>query len=97
MERGSLRRGVVIAGIVGALAGLLIPLVGGRLLGGSLASLAATFPGSRLRLDMLGRLVGEDHFGRLSQAVTGALEGGLFAAGLVTAMLLAKRQLGGPK
>jgi DNA-binding winged helix-turn-helix (wHTH) protein len=93
MERGSLRRGIVIAGIVGALAGLLIPLAGGRLLGGSLASLAATFPSSRLRLDLLGRLVGEDHFGRFSQSIAGALEGGLFAAGLVTAMLVALRQI----
>jgi DNA-binding winged helix-turn-helix (wHTH) protein len=93
MERGSLRRGIVMAGIIGALAGLLIPLAGGRLLGGSLASLAATFPGSRLRLDLLGRLVGEDHFGRFSQSVAGALEGGLFAAGLVTAMLVALRQI----
>ena len=94
MERGSLRRGVATAGLVGALAGLLIPLAGGRLMGGSLASLAATFPGSRLRLDSLGHLVGEDHFGRLSQALSGALEGGLFAAGLVAAMLLARRQIG---
>lgn len=94
MDRGSLRRGVAIASLVGALAGLLIPLAGGRLMGGSLASLAATFPGSRLRLNVLGQLLGEDHFGRLSQAAAGALEGALFAAGLVAAMLLAKRQIG---
>jgi DNA-binding winged helix-turn-helix (wHTH) protein len=93
MARGSLRRGVAIAALAGTLTGLLIPLAGGRLLGGSLVSLAATFPGSRLRLDALGQLFGEDHFGRLSQAVAGALEGGLFAAGLVAAMLLAKRQI----
>jgi DNA-binding winged helix-turn-helix (wHTH) protein len=91
---GSLRRATVEAGLIGAAAGALIPLGGGRLMGGSLVSLAQSFPGSRLRLDLLGRMVGEDHFGRLSEALTGALEGALFAAGLVTAMLLARRQIG---
>jgi DNA-binding winged helix-turn-helix (wHTH) protein len=91
---GSLRRSSVEAGAIGAVAGALIPLGGGRLMGGSLVSLAQSFPASRLRLDQLGQVVGEDHFGRLSQAVTGALEGGLFAAGLVAAMLLARRQMG---
>ena len=93
MERGSLRRGAAAAGVIGALAGLLIPLAGGRLMGGSLASLSAAFAGSRLQLDALAHLLGETHFGRLSQAVTGALEGSLFAVGLVSAMLLAKRRL----
>jgi hypothetical protein len=49
-------------------AALLVVLLGGRLLGGSLALLARSFPGSRLRLDHIGALFGESGFGRLSEA-----------------------------
>jgi hypothetical protein len=62
-------------------------------MGGSLALLAAHFPGSRLRLDRIGALFGESGFGPVTQAVTGALEGALFAGCVVAAMLLARRQL----
>jgi DNA-binding winged helix-turn-helix (wHTH) protein len=86
-----LRRGMAIAGACGAAAGAAIVLAGGRLMGGSLALLATSFPNSRLRLDQIGRLLGEDAFGPISQTVTGALEGGLFAACLVGGMILARR------
>ena len=62
-------------------------------MGGSLELLAERFPNSRLRLDQLGALVGEQGFGPVSQVVTGALEGALFAACLVGGMILARRSL----
>jgi DNA-binding winged helix-turn-helix (wHTH) protein len=89
-----LRNGTLLAAFLGGLGGLAIPLLGGRLMGGSLALLAEHFPGSRLRLDRIGALFGESGFGPLTQAVTGALEGALFAGCVVAAMLLARRQLG---
>jgi DNA-binding winged helix-turn-helix (wHTH) protein len=88
-----LRRSVAAAGLAGAAAGVVIHLLGGRLMGGSLDLLAASFPGSRLKLDQLGRLFGESEFGPVTAMVTGSLEGLLFAACVVGAMILARRRL----
>lgn len=94
----SLRRAMTAAGLFGAGAGALIPLLGGRLMGGSLDLLIRQFPGSRLRLDQIGALFGESGFGPVSQTVTGGLEGGLFGAFVVGAMILARRRAAlGPK
>ena len=62
-------------------------------MGGSLALLASRFPDSRLRLGQIGALFGEDGFGPITRLVTGGLEGMLFAAGIVGAMLIARRSL----
>jgi DNA-binding winged helix-turn-helix (wHTH) protein len=91
--RPRLRRGVALSTAAGVVAGAIIPLLGGKLMGGSLALLADSFRGSRLRLDQIGHLFGEQGFGPVSQAVTGALEGGLFAACVVGGMILARRTL----
>lgn len=91
----SLRRTIGLAGLVGAAGGVLIHLLGGRLMGGSLDLLAQAFTDSRLRLDQIGALCGEDRFGPLSLIVTGALEGMLFAGCVVGAMSIARRSLGG--
>lgn len=85
------RRGAAYAALAGGAAGILIPLVGGRLMGGSLNLLAHHFPDSRLRLDPIGGLLGESGFGPVTQVVTGALEGMLFAGCIVGAMMLARR------
>jgi DNA-binding winged helix-turn-helix (wHTH) protein len=85
-----LRRSVAAAAVAGGAAGTLITLAGGRLMGGSLDLLAATFPGSRLRLDRIGAIVGESGFGPTSQIVTGCLEGALFGGCVVGAMVLAR-------
>ncbi|MEA3046328.1 MAG: hypothetical protein QOJ53_660, partial [Sphingomonadales bacterium] len=66
---------------------------GGRLMGGSLDLLARSFPDSRLRLDQIGGLFGENGFGPVSQIVTGGMEGALFGGCIVGAMILARRSL----
>lgn len=90
-----LRRSMAIAGFCGAAAGMLITVLGGRLMGGSLDLLARAFPGSQLRLDQIGAMFGESGFGPISQIVTGGLEGLLFAAGIVGAIIVARRSFGG--
>lgn len=81
------RRSAVAAALAGAVAGIAIPLLGGRLMGGSLDLLARSFPNSRLRLDQVGALLRETGFGPAAQAATGALEGALFGACVVGAMV----------
>ena len=90
----SLRRGVAGAALAGGAAGLVVALLGGRLMGGSLDLLARTFPSSRLRLDALSGIFGEGDFGPVTRLVTSALEGALFSACVAAAMMLAQRSLG---
>lgn len=89
----SISRGKIYAALCGAAAGGMITVAGGRLLGGSLDLVSKRFTSSRLPLEAIGGLLGERGFGRVSQGVTGALEGMLFAAGVVGAMLMARRFL----
>jgi DNA-binding winged helix-turn-helix (wHTH) protein len=88
-----LRRSIAVAALAGGLAGVLIALLGGRLMGGSLDLLARSFPDSRLRLDPIGGLFGESGFGPVSQVVTGGFEGMLFAGCIVGAMAIARRTI----
>lgn len=87
------RRAMAIAAPIGAAGGALVPLLGGRMMGGSLDLLAATFRDSRLHLDRLGGVFGEAKFGPVSQIVMGGAEGALFAACIVGAMTLARRRI----
>ena len=87
----SVRRGAAVAALCGGSVGLIIPWLGGRMMGGSLDTLARHFPASRLRLDQIGALFGEQSFGPVSQIVTGGLEGALFGGCVVGAMLLVRR------
>ena len=82
---------LIAAAAAGGMAGLLIPLLGGRLMGGSLDLLTHSFPDARLRLDRIGALFGEPAFGEISQFVTAGLEGALFAICVVGALALAQR------
>ncbi len=85
--RGPWRRASIVAAAgAGTVAGAVIPLLGGRLMAGSLDLLARTFPDSRLRLAQWGTLSGDAGFGTASQVATGALEGALFAACIIAAM-----------
>jgi DNA-binding winged helix-turn-helix (wHTH) protein len=90
-----LRRSAAFAGLIGALAGVLIALVGGRLMAGSLDLLARAFPDSRLHLDQISGLFGESGFGPVTRLVTSALEGALFSSCVVGAMILAGRSFAG--
>ncbi|QIL03160.1 transcriptional regulator [Sphingomonas sinipercae] len=85
------RRSALLGAAVGAVAGLVIILSGGRLMLGSLDLLARNFPNSRLRIDAVGALFGEHGLGPATEAASGALEIALFAAGIVGAMVLARR------
>lgn len=88
----SLRRTMAIAGAAGATAGIMIHLLGGRLMAGSLDLLARQFPNSRLQLDQIGRLFGESEFGATSRMVTTGLEGALFGMCVIGAMLWMQRR-----
>jgi DNA-binding winged helix-turn-helix (wHTH) protein len=85
------KSGIGVAAVTGAAAGILITLLGGHLLGGSLNLLAHQFPGSRLRLDHIGTLFGEVGFGPLSQAVIAGLEGALFSGCIAGATSFVER------
>lgn len=82
---------VAVGGFAGAAAGLLVPLLGGHLLGGSLNLLARGFPDARFRLDAIGSLAGENGFGRVSEALTATIEGGLFGLCVTGALGLARQ------
>jgi DNA-binding winged helix-turn-helix (wHTH) protein len=86
----TLGRSMILGGLTAGVAGLLIPLAGGRLLGGSLDLLLRQFPDAGLRLDPIGRLFGETGFGPLSRTVTAGIEGALFGACLTGAIFLAR-------
>ncbi len=88
--RMALRRAILAAGVIGAVGGCGIVLLGGRMFAGSLMLLADAFPASRMRFDTLVAVLGD----RASLALTGALEGALFAACLVAALTLAERDAG---
>jgi len=81
----------VPAALLGALAGLGLGLGGGTMMGGSLQSLIRSFPQSRFRLDAIGALMGEEGFGPVARAVTGAAEGALFAGCIVAALVWKRR------
>ena len=87
-------RPVAAAGTAGALAGVLVTALGGRLMGGSLDLLARAFADSRLDLAAFGRLVGEDRFGPVAQTVLAGTEGMLFGSLLAAAIVLAGRRMG---
>lgn len=80
-------------GLATAAAGMVVTLIGGRLMGGSLDLLARGFPESRLSLDQIGAVFGETGFGPVSQVVTGGIEGLLFGGCVVGAMMLARKAM----
>ena len=96
LEPGPRWRRIAAAVVIGAAGGILVAVLGGRMMGGSLDLLAQQFPDSRLRLDRIGAWFGEGGFGPGTRMVTASLEGGLFCGGVVTAMRLARRNLGAP-
>lgn len=86
----NIRRHVLLAAVIGALAGLLIAMTGGQLLHGSLALLVESFPDARLHFDSSGALPGP--FAAPGDSATNALEGAWFSLCLVGALMLARRR-----
>jgi hypothetical protein len=83
-------RPVAAAAATGAVIGVLIVLSGGHLMGGSLDLLAHSFAESRLQLDAFGRYFGEVRFGPTTQVVLAGVEGLLFAACVVGALVASR-------
>lgn len=94
LAEGPRSRRIAVAVTCGAAGGMLVAALGGHMMGGSLDLLAHQFPDSQLHIERIGAWFGEAGFGPISQIVTAALEGGLFGGGVVTAMRLARRNLG---
>lgn len=74
------------AALMGGLAGAVLPLMGGKLMGASLDALSEAFPDSPLNIDGLGRWFGENHFDLISQTAFGAFEGFMLGAGITFAI-----------
>lgn len=85
-------KSAAVGGLAGGIAGLLVILLGGHLLGGSLDLLSHQFPDARFRLDAIGSLLGEDGFGPRSEVLTATVEGALFGLGVAGALALAKNR-----
>jgi DNA-binding winged helix-turn-helix (wHTH) protein len=81
------------AALAGGIAGAILPLLGGKMMGASLDSLAEAFPESPLNIDGLGRWFGESHFGLASQMGFGAIEGFLFGTAVAVAIRYANNVL----
>ena len=91
-----LSRAGAFAALCGGCGGLAIALIGRPLFAGSLARLGQSLPQSRLTLDPLGAIVGEESFGALASIATATLEGALFGFCIIVAMRLAERKLALP-
>src|SRR5262245_32196133 len=81
----TIQRNVLLTATIGAVAGLLIAVTGGQLLGGSLAVLGESFPDARLHLD-LGAVLGP-----FAASATTTLEGAWFSLCLAGALMMARR------
>ena len=92
LRSSSVKQGASLAAAIGAAAGAAIWLLGGRLLLGSLELLISGFPNSRLRLDQLSHPFASDALNQLAHLVDAAAEVGLFSAGVVGAIILARRK-----
>jgi len=85
-------RDVAGGGLAGATIGILVPLLGGHLMGGSLKLLAESFQESRLRLDTFASLFGGIPFGRVTEAALAGLEGLIFGACVAGALAWVQRK-----
>jgi DNA-binding winged helix-turn-helix (wHTH) protein len=85
--RGRARAGTIAAtALACALGATALSLAGGRLGAASLDAIVGTFPETRVRLDSLGRLFGEEGLGLRTLAALGFGEGLLFGAGLAAGL-----------
>lgn len=89
--RSSWARVMAVPAGIGAFAGWLIHIVGGQLLGGSLATLQASLGGTRLGLEQVASLAGEPSFGETANLMTSAIEGAVFVSCVVIGLRLQRR------
>src|SRR3546814_15346306 len=85
-----------LGGLVAAAAGIAISLSGGTFLGGSLDFLLRRFPESRVRLDAIRALFGEEGFRLVSKTATSGLGCLLFRACVVGDIFFARPGTLGP-
>ncbi|MFN3747861.1 MAG: transcriptional regulator [Sphingorhabdus sp.] len=81
-----------ISAAIGLVAGIMISLSGGKLLGGSLEALTQQFGQAGLKLAPLGGLLGEAGFGPSSEALSAGLEAMLFCACIAMMVVHAERR-----
>ena len=86
-------RSVGLTALSCAIAGLLLQLLGGRLMAGSLALVAQRFDHSRIDVTPLARLFGQVEFGSAAQAALASLEAAVFGGCVVGALLFARRRM----
>jgi DNA-binding winged helix-turn-helix (wHTH) protein len=65
-------------------AGVLLTIIGGNLFSGSLEIVSQLFTNSQIKMEPLAPYFGEVHFGHTSQIISGAIEGLLFGAGVMS-------------
>ena len=94
MRSSSAKRAAALAAAFGGAAGAAIWLVGGRLMLGSLELLIDGFPNSRLRLDELSEPFVSPGLNHLAHLIDSVAEVGLFSAGVIGAMALARQRIG---
>lgn len=85
-------RDVAGGALAGTAIGIVIPLSGGHLMGGSLKLLAESFQESQLRLDTFASLFGGIPFGPLTEAALAGLEGLIFGACVAGAFAWARQR-----
>jgi DNA-binding winged helix-turn-helix (wHTH) protein len=86
-------RPIVAAASVSGIAGVLITIAGGRLMSGSLEILTNSFSDSQLRMDVMGRFFGEMDYGTITQTILTGVEGFLFGACVVGAIVYIQERL----
>ena len=91
IRRSGIAAAALLALLVGALGGLAIDLVGGRLLGGSLYALQLGLGDTRLEMESMGAVLGENGFGPRTLSVATIVEGAILSAGTIGAVWFAFR------
>ena len=92
LRTSSATKGGAIAAACGGTAGIVIWLLGGRLMLGSLEGLSHGFPASRLRLDLISHPFTEPMLNRATHALAAGAEAALFSVGVVVAIIVSRRR-----
>ena len=91
-EASSAPRFASVAMVLGLIAGFLIHIGGGRLLGGSLFALQQSLGDTQLRLQGIGAAFGESTFGPTAHFASAIGEGAVFALAITMGLIVLKRR-----